>query len=93
MDKNKKKQLLQEVRQKQHEKFVSSLPMPLDLFSKLFDYLDRQLEENGCKDNFALTEIFLQANNVDKNIVIPWLREHGGHCDCEILANVEEKFL
>jgi hypothetical protein len=24
--------------------------------------------------------------------VIPWLREQGGYCDCEVLANVEERW-
>jgi hypothetical protein len=27
---------------------------------------------------------------VDK--ITGWLRDNGGNCDCEVLANVEEKF-
>jgi hypothetical protein len=23
---------------------------------------------------------------------VPWLREQGGYCDCEVLANVEDRF-
>jgi len=29
---------------------------------------------------------------LDEDRIIPWLEEHGGGCDCEVLANVEEEF-
>jgi hypothetical protein len=25
-------------------------------------------------------------------LVVQWLREHGGHCDCAVIYDVEEKF-
>ena len=25
--------------------------------------------------------------------IIEWLEENGGYCDCEVLANIEEKIL
>ena len=35
---------------------------------------------------------FLQANGLREATIIPWLGEHGGYCDCEVLANVEEEW-
>jgi hypothetical protein len=29
---------------------------------------------------------------IDVTRIVPWLREHGGYCDCEVLANVEDEF-
>lgn len=96
MDKNEKerrKQLRNEWKQKQHDEFENSLPMERKVFEKLFDHLDHQLEKNGCDDTNKITTEFLKKNKISnvENVII-WLAEHGGYCDCEILANVEEKF-
>lgn len=96
MDKNEKerrKQIRNGLRQKQHEEFENSLPMDRKVFEKLFDYLDYQLVKMDCDDTNTLAAEFLKKNKI-MNIenVLGWLAENGGYCDCEILANVEEKF-
>lgn len=96
MDKNEKerrKQILNEFREMQQKEFEQSLPMDRVIFENLFDYLDNQLEENGCDDTNKLTTEFLEKNKIEIiETVLNWLAENGGYCDCEILANVEEKF-
>jgi hypothetical protein len=67
--------------------------MDRESFQKLFDYLDTELTDNNCDDTNSLTKIFLLQSNIQKiDEVLEWLAEHGGYCDCEILANVEEQF-
>lgn len=61
----------------------------IDMIKRLLDYLDDNLEV-GCKHDYILTKLFCQENNIDFNRIVDWLREHGGYCDCEVLANVEE---
>lgn len=92
-EKERRKQILNELREKQQQKFEQGLPMDREIFVGLFDYLDNQLEENGCDHSNKLTAEFLEKNKIS-NIenVLNWLADNGGHCDCEILANVEEKF-
>lgn len=92
-EKERRKQLKNEWKQKQQEEFEQNLPMDRGIFEKLFDVLDQQLEENGCDDTNRLTTKFLQAHKIE-NIenILKWLAENGGYCDCEILANVEELF-
>lgn len=96
MDKNEKerrKQIRNELRQKQQEEFENSLPMDRKYFENLFDYLDNQLEKTGCDDTHKLTTGFLKKNKImNVENILSWLAENGGYCDCEILANVEEKF-
>lgn len=96
MDKNEKKrrkQILDELRQKQQEEFGLNLPMAREAFEKLFDDLDEHLEKVGCDDTNRLTIEFLRDNKMQNpENVLKWLAENGGYCDCEILANVEEKF-
>src|SRR5688572_13549233 len=89
----KRKKILDELRQKAAEQFESSLPMSRDRFKMLFDYLDTELSEKDCDDTNRLTKAFLnQADVQNADEILTWLAENGGYCDCEILANVEELF-
>jgi len=92
-EKEKRKQLLDELRQKAAEQFESSLPMSRDRFKMLFDYLDTELSEKDCDDTNRMTKTFLDQMGVQNtDEILKWLAENGGYCDCEILANVEELF-
>jgi len=92
-EKERRKLILNELREKQQKEFELTLPMDRKVFENLFDYLDNKLGENSCDDTNKLTLEFLLKNKIgDKETVINWLAENGGYCDCEILANVEEKF-
>lgn len=96
MDKEEKirrKQALSELAQKQRQEFEQSLPVKREIFENLFDYLDDQLEESGCDHTNRLTVTFFKNDKIENiEMVLDWLAENGGYCDCEILANVEEKF-
>jgi len=92
-EKERRKQILNDLNAKAKEEFESSLPMSRENFKLLFDYLDIELSEKDCDDTQTLTRAFLQEkeiNNVAQ--VLHWLSEHGGYCDCEVLLNVEERF-
>jgi hypothetical protein len=92
-EEEKRKQILKDLKAKQLQAFEASLPISRALFKGLFEYLDEQLENEGCDDTLRLTEQFLQdAGVVNIEEVLQWLRDHGGYCDCEVLANVEEQF-
>lgn len=93
VDKERRKQLLNELRAKAREEFENSLPMDKSKFVSLFDYLDNKLGEKECEDDHTITRAYLNRigiGNVED--VLGWLVVKGGYCDCEILANVEEQF-
>lgn len=95
-DKNEKarrRQIHKELQEKAQIEFEESLPVSREIFHSLFDFLDEELEKNGCDDRLKLTQQFLETNHIE-NIeqVENWLKENGGFCDCEVLYNVEEKF-
>ncbi len=74
---------------KQGERAAREAAMPVshgDLRA-LFDALDGALE-GGCDRTLRHTREFLRARGMDEARVLPWLAEYGGHCDCEVLANV-----
>lgn len=87
------KQIARELTLKARQDFENSLPTSRENFEALFDYLDEKLTDNPCDDTLKLSVAFLQSLKLD-NIeeITKWLGEHGGYCDCEVLANVEEKF-
>lgn len=78
-------------REQENQKLLASIPMPKEALRELFDHLDGALSE-GCDHSLRLTTAFLESKKLEVQRVVPWLREHGGYCDCEVLANVEDEF-
>lgn len=93
MDKAAQKKIKQELREKAKQDFVASLPMPVELFDELFDLLDERLEAQGCDHTLTITSAFLEEKGLSPKDTLEWMKEYGGYCDCEVLANVEDPFL
>ncbi|MFT3843955.1 MAG: DUF2695 domain-containing protein [Lacibacter sp.] len=92
-EKERRKQIMDDLKKKADQEFESSLPMVRESFQKLFDHLDTELTDKNCDDTNSLTKAFLLESNIQNvDEVLEWLAEHGGYCDCEILANVEQEF-
>jgi len=91
-EKENRKEILRQLKEKEKADFNKSLPMDKGTFDELFDYLDERLGE-GCDHTMTMTVDFLNQKEI-KNIdeVVEWLNDKGGYCDCEVLANVEEMF-
>ena len=90
MDKARKKELLKAYADKQRQSFKDSLPMDEEFF---FSVEKEKLEENdGCDHSLTFTREFLEKQKVDVEIVLDWIVNEGGGCDCEVLYNVEERF-
>jgi len=95
-DKNeieRRKQIARELKLRSKQEFNKNLPTSFENFKALFDYLDEQLSEKDCDHSFKLSINFLQSLNLNNvQVITEWLKDKGGYCDCEVLANVEEKF-
>lgn len=92
MDTTDKKRLQQELRKREKQAFIDSLPMSQELFKRLFDCLDERLEQ-GCNHTLDITLEFLENNDIPVNTAVEWLNRNGAYCDCEVLANIEEPFM
>jgi hypothetical protein len=91
-EKQRKKNLLKSLN-KNREKHLNKVYRWKEYFLKSSLTIDIKLEENECDDTNKLTREFLTKNKIENNqAVLSWLSENGGYCDCEILANIEEKF-
>lgn len=86
-----KKTLKKEWQKREQRKLIDSMPIPAEELMALFDFLDCE-DAPECDHSLRKTEHFLRSRNLSVEKVVPWLREHGGYCDCEVLFNVEDKF-
>ncbi|WP_265429168.1 DUF2695 domain-containing protein [Chryseobacterium sp. YIM B08800] len=82
-EKARRKQIQRELQEKARIKFEQSLPTSRELFQNLFDFLDEKLKKNHCDDSLKLTKQFLESCKIQNiEVVINWLKENGGFCDC-----------
>lgn len=61
--------------------------MTNSLLESLFESVDLKVKGQGCDHTLRFTEAWLSANEQPAEKVLIWLNEHGGFCDCEVLAN------
>lgn len=78
-------------KRQEQQKLVASIPMPHQDLCDLFDHLGCQ-GAPPCGHTLRETTEFLQKRGLDLERIVPWLHEHGGYCDCEVLGNVEDTF-
>jgi hypothetical protein len=68
----------------------AALPLPDAQLQSLFDYLDRALGEAECDHTLRFTREWLAAHEAEDAVVLQWLRDNGGYCDCGVLFNAEQ---
>src|SRR5690349_10843967 len=78
-------------KEQERQKLIASIPMSHQDLRDLFDHLDRQ-DAPPCDHTLRETLDFLRQRGLDADRVVPWLEEHGGFCDCEVIYNVDDKF-
>src|SRR6187549_3347694 len=88
MDKKHRKAALEQWKHAERAEFVAGMPLSPEQLHRLLDYLDANLK--ACDHTTKLTTIFLHSERREKDTVLSWLGEHGGYCDCEVLANLTD---
>lgn len=88
-ERERRKALVRDIAELKKQEAESRMPLSKEDLAALFDHLDQALAE-GCDHSLRLTRAFLASRALSEEAVIPWLGEHGGFCDCEVLANVED---
>lgn len=78
-------------RDQQRKSALAALPLPVPELKAMFDMLDVEFPRQGCNHTRRITRVWLESRGHDVAKIFAWLDTQGGFCDCEILANVEEK--
>jgi hypothetical protein len=63
-------------------------PIPEPELMKLLEYVDDMWDEHGCDRTLQHTLQYIRQHNLPEEELVEWLIDHGGGCDCEVLANV-----
>ena len=88
-EKVRRKEMAHGLRDQQRQKTREGFPAPVLVLKELFDHLDTRLSDEECDHSLRFTQEFLRQSALDEGRVVHWVREQGGHCDCEVLDNVE----
>jgi len=91
VDKEKKRELRRAFRDAERLAFIDRMPLLPAIARQLFDRLEEQLGLEGCRHDFRLTTRCCQDYVIDEACVMAWLNAEGAGCDCEVLANVEDR--
>ncbi len=84
--------LQRELNDKTRAEAEAKMPISKVEMSTLFNHLDAALIE-GCDHSLRFAREFLLSKSLADTTIIAWLRDYGGYCDCEVLANVEEQWI
>jgi Protein of unknown function (DUF2695) len=90
IDSARKKELKRLVKEQELRLFKDVMPISLTTANELLDFIDKKVAEIGCDHSHKQTEEFCRMNGLDSDAVVSWANENGGHCDCEVLFNLED---
>ena len=92
MDADRKRDLKKAARRAEREAFLKAMPFDAGKARMLFDNLDDALQADSCHHDLRHTVVACDALRIPAAAAVTWLREQGAGCDCEVLANVEQRF-
>jgi hypothetical protein len=68
------------------------LPLSGEQMRAMFDMLDTALPGSGCDHTLRLVREWAGKRGVPFEGLAAWCHDNGGNCDCEVLANCEERW-
>jgi hypothetical protein len=91
-NKQSRKDKLHQWRAQQRAAARAKLPLPDEQMQAMFDMLDSALPNRGCDHTLRLVREWSVEHGLAFDAVAAWCHENGGHCDCEVLSNCEERW-
>lgn len=89
MDAERKRELKRAYREQQKQAARERMHLDAQSLNDLLDHLDRHLPALGCDHTLRETRAWAAERGFDVHAVAASVAEFGGHCDCEVLANVD----
>jgi hypothetical protein len=74
-------------KEQERKKAQTAFPLPSELLESLFTSVETRVGEKGCDHTYRFTDRWLSEHKQPRASVLEWLEEHGGFCDCEVVAN------
>lgn len=64
-----------------------AFPLADEALEQLFAAVETSVEQHGCDHTLRFTQQWLTEHGENPESAIAWLKNHGGLCDCEVVAN------
>lgn len=77
-------------KQQQRKLAQASFPVSDALLESMFAIVGSKVDVEGCDHTLRFTEAWVAEHKQPKTDILSWLREQGGFCDCEVLANAAD---
>lgn len=74
----------------QRQQAQAAFPISSSLLESLFEAVDACVEDSGCNHSLRFTTQWIAENKQPEKPILGWLAEHGGFCDCEVVANAAD---
>ena len=68
----------------------AAFPISESLLESLFKAVEAQVKDLGCDHTLRFTTSWIEQHEQPEVEILRWLREQGGSCDCEVLANAAD---
>jgi hypothetical protein len=91
-DEQTRRDKLDQWRAQQRAAARAKLPLPDEQMLAMFDMLDETLPKRGCDHTLRLVREWAEQQRVAFDAVAAWCHDNDGHCDCEVLANCEQRW-
>lgn len=92
IEKKRRQAIVKEIRNRERAEAEAAMPISKPDLKSLFEYVEVRFRQNGCDCTLRATRAFLSQHELPEELIVEWLLDQGGGCDCEVLANVEDKW-
>jgi hypothetical protein len=77
-------------KEQERQKAQAAFPIPSEILESLFAFVEAKVGKEGCDHTHRFTDRWLSENKQPRTPILEWLEEHGGFCDCEVIANAQD---
>ncbi len=79
----------------ENKHFESPCPLKREQLEQLFTHIDKMgllrfsdgTISSSCDHTLNISIEFAKSHNLNEEVLVDWLIQHGGCCDCEVLLN------
>lgn len=89
-EKKSRKAIVDAIRARERADLRDSMPLPVEALTGLINHLESSLADTPCDHTLNQARAYLESAGLKPDAIIPWLDDHGGFCDCEVVYNVAE---
>jgi hypothetical protein len=87
-EKERRKKLVRAIVEEKRMHALAELPIAKQDLADLFYWVGERFDAYGCDRTLKYTLDFIESKRLPEEKLVEWLREYGGGCDCEVMANV-----